>query len=160
VIIFSYPIWCARIPTRWRICALAAPRSRSTAVGRGFSVLEVIDTVKRISDFDFKVEFAGRRLGDPAWVVANCDRARAVLNGGRISTIWTLSCPTRWHGNANFWRAPGVTSTSVLPRVTRVAAAQAPVLGVKTMLLCKSDLEARGAVVRRPAASPHSAPPA
>jgi len=47
--------------------------------GRGFSVREVIATVKCISGIDFKIELAGRRLGDPACVVANSDRARAVL---------------------------------------------------------------------------------
>jgi len=47
--------------------------------GRGFSVLEVIDTIKRVSGVDFKVEFAPRRLGDPACVVAASDRARSVL---------------------------------------------------------------------------------
>jgi len=47
--------------------------------GRGFSVLEVIDTVKRVSGVDFKVEFGSRRLGDPACVVAASDRARSVL---------------------------------------------------------------------------------
>jgi UDP-glucose 4-epimerase len=47
--------------------------------GRGFSVLEVIDTVKRLSRVDFKIEFADRRLGDPAWVVADSERARALL---------------------------------------------------------------------------------
>jgi len=47
--------------------------------GRGFSVLEVIDTVKRVSGVDFTVEFAPRRLGDPARVVAAPDRARSVL---------------------------------------------------------------------------------
>ena len=34
--------------------------------GRGFSVLEVIDTVKRVSVIDFKLARAGRRPGDPA----------------------------------------------------------------------------------------------
>ena len=48
--------------------------------GRGFSVLEVIDTVKRVSGVDFKVEFTGRRPGDPAQLVAACDRAHATLN--------------------------------------------------------------------------------
>jgi len=33
--------------------------------GRGFSVLEVIETVKQVSGIDFKVEIAGRRPGDP-----------------------------------------------------------------------------------------------
>src|SRR5205085_4645710 len=37
--------------------------------GRGFSVLEVIENVKRISGVDFKVAFAGRRAGDPAQIV-------------------------------------------------------------------------------------------
>ena len=48
--------------------------------GRGFSVLEVIESVKRVSGVDFKVEFAGRRAGDPAQLVAACDRIRATLN--------------------------------------------------------------------------------
>jgi UDP-glucose 4-epimerase len=55
------------------------PVTLNCGYGRGFSVLEVIDTVKRVSGADFKVELAGRRLGDPGWVVAASDRARAVL---------------------------------------------------------------------------------
>jgi UDP-glucose 4-epimerase len=47
--------------------------------GRGFSVLEVIETVKRVSGVDFKVEVAARRAGDPAQIVAAADRARATL---------------------------------------------------------------------------------
>jgi len=47
--------------------------------GRGFSVLEVIETVKRVSGVDFKVEFAARRAGDPADLVAACDRAHSTL---------------------------------------------------------------------------------
>ncbi|KQR70820.1 UDP-glucose 4-epimerase [Rhizobium sp. Leaf384] len=39
--------------------------------GHGFSVLEVLDTVKRVHGADFSVEFAGRRAGDPAMIVAN-----------------------------------------------------------------------------------------
>jgi len=48
--------------------------------GRGFSVLEVIETVKRASGINFTVELAGRRAGDPATIVAACDRIRATLN--------------------------------------------------------------------------------
>jgi len=55
------------------------PVTLNCGYGRGFSVLEVIDTVKRASGADFKVELAGRRLGDPACVVAGSDRVRAVL---------------------------------------------------------------------------------
>ena len=47
--------------------------------GRGFSVLDVIETVKRVSGVDFKVELAGRRAGDPAQIVAACDRIRSTL---------------------------------------------------------------------------------
>jgi UDP-glucose 4-epimerase len=47
--------------------------------GRGFSVREVIDTVKRVSGIDFKVEETGRRPGDPAQIVASAERARALL---------------------------------------------------------------------------------
>jgi UDP-glucose 4-epimerase len=48
--------------------------------GRGFSVLEVIETVRQVSGIDFKVEIAGRRPGDPARIVAAADRARATLH--------------------------------------------------------------------------------
>jgi len=47
--------------------------------GHGFSVLEVVAMVKRISGVDFKVEMAPRREGDPAQIVAASERARAVL---------------------------------------------------------------------------------
>src|SRR5579863_2867391 len=47
--------------------------------GHGFSVLEVIDTVKRVSGVNFKVEYAPRREGDPARIVAGSERARATL---------------------------------------------------------------------------------
>jgi UDP-glucose 4-epimerase len=47
--------------------------------GRGFSVREVIDTVKRVAGADFQVELAGRRPGDPAQIVAAADRARSML---------------------------------------------------------------------------------
>lgn len=48
--------------------------------GRGFSVLEVIETVKRISGVDFRVETAPRRPGDPAQIVAASDKARDTLH--------------------------------------------------------------------------------
>jgi UDP-glucose 4-epimerase len=48
--------------------------------GRGFSVLEVIDTVKRVAGVDFKVISSGRRPGDPAAIVADSGRIRALLD--------------------------------------------------------------------------------
>ena len=47
--------------------------------GHGFSVLEVIETVKRVAEADFKVETAPRRPGDPARIVADSELARATL---------------------------------------------------------------------------------
>jgi UDP-glucose 4-epimerase len=47
--------------------------------GHGYSVLEVVDAVKRVSKRDFKVELAPRRPGDPAMIVADSARIRAQL---------------------------------------------------------------------------------
>jgi UDP-glucose 4-epimerase len=46
---------------------------------RGYSVLEVVETVKRVSDVDFDVKISGRRPGDPAAIVAANERAREKL---------------------------------------------------------------------------------
>ena len=47
--------------------------------GRGFSVLEVIEAVKRVSGVDFKVEIAPRRSGDPARIVADSALLRETI---------------------------------------------------------------------------------
>jgi UDP-glucose 4-epimerase len=47
--------------------------------GRGFSVLDVIETVKRVAGVAFKVDFSERRPGDPPQIVATSDRARSLL---------------------------------------------------------------------------------
>jgi UDP-glucose 4-epimerase len=47
--------------------------------GRGVSVLEVIDSVRRTSGREFSVDIAGRRPGDPPSLVANVDRIRGLL---------------------------------------------------------------------------------
>jgi UDP-glucose 4-epimerase len=47
--------------------------------GHGFSVLEVIEAVKRVSGVDFKVETAPRRAGDSARIVAASAQVRAML---------------------------------------------------------------------------------
>jgi UDP-glucose 4-epimerase len=47
--------------------------------GRGFSVLEVIEVVKRVSGVDFEVRLSPRRAGDPAAIVAKADRIRNEL---------------------------------------------------------------------------------
>ena len=47
--------------------------------GRGSSVVEVVDAVRRISGRDLPGEIEGRRPGDPAALVANVERIRATL---------------------------------------------------------------------------------
>ncbi len=47
--------------------------------GRGYSVLEVAEMVKKVSGVDFKVNLVGRRPGDPAAIIAKADRVRAAL---------------------------------------------------------------------------------
>ena len=72
--------------------------------GHGFSVLEVIDAVKRVSGIDFKVDIAPRRPGDPAQIVAQSERVRGKLGWqpryDDLSTIVrdALDLGTRTHG--------------------------------------------------------------
>jgi UDP-glucose 4-epimerase len=47
--------------------------------GQGYSVLDVIDVVKKVSGVDFPVVISPRRSGDPAAIVARADRIRAEL---------------------------------------------------------------------------------
>ncbi|MBY0226562.1 MAG: UDP-glucose 4-epimerase GalE [Hyphomicrobium sp.] len=46
---------------------------------KGFSVLEVIEAVKRVSGVDFDVRFGSRRPGDPAAIVAGSQKIRDQL---------------------------------------------------------------------------------
>ncbi|NEI70813.1 UDP-glucose 4-epimerase GalE [Rhizobium lusitanum] len=48
--------------------------------GTGYSVLEVLDCVKRVSGTDFTVNLAPRRPGDAASVVANAQKAMSELD--------------------------------------------------------------------------------
>jgi UDP-glucose 4-epimerase len=48
--------------------------------GRGASVFEVIESVRRACGHDFPVEIAGRRAGDPAALVADVNRIRKLLD--------------------------------------------------------------------------------
>ncbi len=57
----------------------APPLTLNCGYGHGFSVLEVIDAVKRVSDVDFKADIAPRRPGDPAQIVAHSERVRSEL---------------------------------------------------------------------------------
>ena len=47
--------------------------------GEGFTVLEVIETAKKVTGVDIPFEFAPRRAGDPAVLVASSELARKEL---------------------------------------------------------------------------------
>ena len=70
---------CAHSDALRYLRAGSASLTLDCGYGHGFSVREVIETVKRVSGVDFKVELAPRRPGDPAQIVAAADRARTKL---------------------------------------------------------------------------------
>ncbi|GGF46063.1 UDP-glucose 4-epimerase GalE [Youhaiella tibetensis] len=47
--------------------------------GRGYSVRQVVDTVKQVSGIDFRVDEGPRRAGDPPAIVAGADKVRRLL---------------------------------------------------------------------------------
>ncbi|WP_026613301.1 UDP-glucose 4-epimerase GalE [Ensifer aridi] len=56
------------------------PLVSNCGYGEGFSVLEVLDAVRQVSGRDFPVDYAPRRPGDPAQVVADPTVARLKLD--------------------------------------------------------------------------------
>ena len=48
--------------------------------GKGFSVFEVVDVVKKVSGVDFKVHVSGRRPGDPVSLIAGAERIKSTLS--------------------------------------------------------------------------------
>ncbi|MBQ8915049.1 MAG: UDP-glucose 4-epimerase GalE [Clostridia bacterium] len=71
---------------------------------KGTSVLEVIESVKRVTGRDFKVTFSERRAGDPAILVGSSEKIRSVLGWqpqyGDIDTI--VSHAWTWHQKAEY----------------------------------------------------------
>src|SRR5258708_37944894 len=55
------------------------PVTLNCGYGHGFSVIDVIDAVKRVSGVDFRTDRAGPRPGDPAQIVAKSDRIHETL---------------------------------------------------------------------------------
>ena len=54
-------------------------RFYNLGIGRGYSVKEVLDSVRRVTGIDFPVEYGPRRPGDPAILYANADKIRHEL---------------------------------------------------------------------------------
>jgi UDP-glucose 4-epimerase len=72
--------------------------------GRGFSVLEVLAAANVVTGRHIPCEFASRRPGDPATLIASSDRARELLGWipsirdmtGIVETAW------RWHRQPSY----------------------------------------------------------
>ena len=67
--------------------------------GEGFSVRQVVDAARRVTDRDFEVQIAARRDGDPARLVADPSRAREMLgwNPRRGDLETQIADAWRWH---------------------------------------------------------------
>lgn len=55
-----------------------ASTTMNVGYGRGSSVLEVLEVVRKVSGVNFKVNTAGRRPGDPASLIASADKIRTL----------------------------------------------------------------------------------
>ena len=62
--------------------------------GCGFSVKEVLETMKQVSGVDFKIMKSGRRAGDPAQLVAQSDKIQKILGWSPKFNDLSLICKT------------------------------------------------------------------
>ena len=56
-----------------------SPFIANCGYSHGFSVREVLDTVRRVTDVDLPIETGPRRTGDPAVLVADSRRIKQIL---------------------------------------------------------------------------------
>jgi UDP-glucose 4-epimerase len=64
--------------------------------GKGYSVREVISSVKRVTGIDFPVSETGRRAGDPPALIAKSDKIRKVLGWQPIYDDLEYIIRTAW----------------------------------------------------------------
>ena len=69
--------------------------------GQGFTVREVIDSVRRVTGRPVAVEERERRPGDPAVLVASSEKIKVNLGGSRSSVNWMRSLPAPGNGTNN-----------------------------------------------------------
>ena len=69
------------------------------ANAKGFSVLQIIEAARRVTGKEIPVEYAGRRAGDPAVLVACADKAHQVLGWQpRVTSIDDIIATAwKWH---------------------------------------------------------------
>ena len=69
--------------------------------GYGYSVKEVIDTMKKVSNTDFKVDIVPRRAGDPSTLISNNTKIKTKMNWTPKYNDLELICKTvlEWEKN-------------------------------------------------------------
>jgi UDP-glucose 4-epimerase len=72
---------CDLADAHLRVLGAIAERSRyyNVGIGKGYSVKEVLDAVKKVTGVDFPVKVGPRRPGDPPQLVANSARIQSEL---------------------------------------------------------------------------------
>ncbi len=83
--------------------------------GRGYSVLEVIDTAKRVTGVDFDVKEAPRREGDPPELVAKAEKIKRVLGWKPVYDDLEFIIKTAWEWEKEYIKRMGEDFTSPLP---------------------------------------------
>jgi UDP-glucose 4-epimerase len=73
--------------------------------GVGYSNLEVVETVKRVTGVDFEVRVGDRRPGDPAAAIASNDRARSVLGWQLDRSDVETIVGDAWEANRTLWQS-------------------------------------------------------
>lgn len=64
---------------------------------RGYSVLDAIETTRRVCGKMIKVEIAPRRFGDPPSLIGSGDRARALLGWSPMRSVLETQIANAWH---------------------------------------------------------------
>lgn len=70
--------------------------------GRGYSVLEVIETVKKVTGIDFMVVYADRRSGDPPQVVADATKLKTLVGWTPKYDDLEFIIKTAWNWERNY----------------------------------------------------------
>ncbi|MFA7237645.1 MAG: UDP-glucose 4-epimerase GalE [Phycisphaeraceae bacterium] len=76
-------------------------RFYNLGIGRGYSVREVIESVRRVSGRDFKIEYGERRPGDPPTLYANADKIGRELGWKPNYTDLDRIVATAWNWFVN-----------------------------------------------------------
>lgn len=93
--------------------------------GRGATVLEVLEMVKRVSGVDFSVRHAQRRAGDPPALVSDSGRIQKMLDWApqyanleticRSAFLWEKNLSRRREGVESLFTAQGKTPNPLIP---------------------------------------------